>query len=37
MFEEIEKADDGENILAPNHHSVAFVSFVWDSVEDQSE
>ena len=32
MFEEIEKADDGQNILAPNHHSFCFVSFVWDSV-----
>lgn len=32
MFEEIEKANDGrEMILAPQNHPKAFLSFVWDS------
>jgi hypothetical protein len=30
MFEEIEQADDGQNILAPNNHTVSFVRFAWD-------
>jgi hypothetical protein len=37
MFEEIEKADDGQDILAPGHHTFAYVSFVWDSVNDDGE
>jgi hypothetical protein len=35
MFEEIELADDGENILAPGHHSFAFNTFVWDDVDEE--
>jgi len=32
MFEEIEKANDGrEMILAPQNHPVAMLSFVWDT------
>jgi hypothetical protein len=30
MFVEVEQADDGQDILAPGHHSATFVSFTWD-------
>ena len=35
MFEEIEKAEDGDVVLAPGHHSVEFVSFAWDVADDE--
>jgi hypothetical protein len=32
MFEEIEKANDGrEVVIAPQNHPDIFVSFVWDN------
>lgn len=32
MFEEIEKANDGrEVVIAPQNHPETFVSFVWDT------
>jgi hypothetical protein len=36
MFEEIEKANDGrEMILAPQNHPFAFLSFVWDTTAEE--
>jgi hypothetical protein len=38
MFEEIEKANDGrEMILAPQNHPQMFLSFVWDATADHDE
>lgn len=38
MFEEIEKANDGrEMILAPQNHPALFLSFVWDTTEAVKE
>jgi hypothetical protein len=37
MFEEIEKANDGrEMILAPQNHPDAFLSFVWDTTAEET-
>ncbi len=34
MFEEIEKSAEDTMMLAPNNHTSEFVSFVWDSVNE---
>jgi len=37
MFEELEKAQDGqEMILAPQNHPDMFLSFVWDTTVAQT-
>lgn len=37
MFEEIENAaDEQDNVIAPQNHPFAFVSFVWDNTSSPS-